>query len=113
MRILTPADCTFAISGNQSDQQQACLTCAGLPRHAAGLSLIVSLLVLEAHQVRIGLRAEMSANADDVLVGYIYDLLHLRNKQRRKLKSSHITDHAEMRLHSSLTSLKLDLGMSI
>lgn len=81
MRILTPVDYTFLISQNQSDQQLACLTSAGLPGHAAGLSLIVSLLVLEAHQVSVSLRAEMSANADDVLVGYIYDLLHLQNKQ--------------------------------
>lgn len=53
------------------------LTCAGLPRHAVGLSLIVSVLVLETHQVRVGLRAETSSDTDDVLVGSVYHLLHL------------------------------------
>lgn len=66
----------------QSGQQPAELTCAGLPRHAAGLSLVASLLVLEAHQVRIGLCAEMRPDADDVFVGHIYDPLHLQNKHR-------------------------------
>lgn len=53
------------------------LTCAGLSRHAVGLSLIVSVLVLETHQVRVGLRAEASSDADDVLVGRVHHLLHL------------------------------------
>lgn len=53
------------------------LTCAGLPQHAVGLSLIVSVLVLEAHQVRVGLRAETCSDTDDVLVGSVYHLLHL------------------------------------
>lgn len=53
------------------------LTCAGFPRHAVCLGLIVSLLVLETHQVRVGLRAEVGSDADDVLVGCVYHLLHL------------------------------------
>lgn len=58
------------------------LTSAGLPGHAAGLSLIVPLLVLEAHQVGVGLGAEVRPDADDVLVGHVYHLLHLWNRQR-------------------------------
>ena len=52
-------------------------TCAGLPWHAVSLGLIVSLLVLETHQVGVSLRAETSPYADDVLIGCIYHLLHL------------------------------------
>lgn len=58
-------------------QNASSFTCAGLPRHAVGLSLIVSVIVLDAHQVRVGLGAEMRSDADDMLVGCIYHLLHL------------------------------------
>lgn len=62
-------------------QNRSSRTCAGPARHAVGLSLIVSVIILDAHQVGVGLRAEMRSDADDMLVGCIYHLLHLENKQ--------------------------------
>lgn len=62
-------------------QNRSSRTCAGPARHAVGLSLIVSVIILDAHQVGVGLRAEMCSDADDMLVGCIYHLLHLENKQ--------------------------------
>lgn len=58
-------------------QNGSSLTCAGPARHAVGLSLIVSIVILDAHQVRVSLGAEVCADADDMLVGRIYHLLHL------------------------------------
>ena len=58
----------------------ASLTCACLPRHAVGLGLVVPLLVLETHQVRVGLQAEAGPHTDDMLIGRVDHLLHLHNK---------------------------------
>lgn len=53
------------------------LTCAALPRHAVGLRLVIPVVVLQTDQVRVGLRAQRGADADDVFVGGVYHLLHL------------------------------------
>lgn len=77
-------------------QQQAgllsALTCAGLARLAVGLRLIVPLLVLETHQVRVGLRAEPGSDADHVLVGCIQHLLHLETHSQ-SLRAACFTFH--------------------
>lgn len=57
------------------------LTSASLPSHAVGLSLVVSVLILETDQVRVGLQAEMCPDADDVLIGRIHHFLHLWDTQ--------------------------------
>lgn len=76
--FLVPHRLYLGTNREMTDEAESlCLTCAGLPRHAVGLSLIVSVLVLETHQVRVGLRAETSSDTDDVLVGSVYHLLHL------------------------------------
>jgi len=49
-------------------------TCAGVARLAVGLGLVVSVLVLEADQVGVRLRAERGAHADDVLVRRVHNL---------------------------------------
>lgn len=58
------------------------LTCPRLPRHAVGLGLVISLLILVTDQVRVGLRAESCSNADDMFIGCIYHLLHLKNTEK-------------------------------
>ncbi len=55
-RGLTVYTVTPVIYTPQTNRQnRSSLTGAGFPRFAVGLSLIVSLLILETHQVRVGL----------------------------------------------------------
>lgn len=57
------------------------LTLPGLVVDADGLCLVVPIVVLHAHQMRVGLLVEARSPCEDVLVGFVHGFHHLQTKR--------------------------------